>query len=376
MTDRINLVLLITELNIGGAERIVEQLATRLPRDRYDVKVACLYDPEAVGADIRAAGIPVIHLDMRGKLDLRAPYRLFRLLREQNIHILHAHLFHANLLAATIGRLAQIPVIIATRHSVEIGGEHREWINRLVRYLRDAVVTVSRKVYEAEARCSGIDAGKLVMIPGGVKLSDFDEIDQALVERLQSAWKIQPKVGLIGTVGRFVEPKGYPHLLDAMVRIQAHLPEVKALLVGDGELRPAMEEKVQKLGLSDSVVFTGIRRDVPEILALLDIFVLPSLWEGLPIALLEAMAAGLPVVATAVGGTPEVVVDGVTGFLVPPRDPQALADAILRLLRDPELRQRMGEAGRARVAAHFSIEQMVHKTEALYEQLLAEKGLA
>ncbi|MGC9398865.1 MAG: glycosyltransferase [Anaerolineae bacterium] len=376
MKERINVLLLITELNVGGAERIVAQLASRLPRDRYNVKVACLYDPEAVGADIRAAGIAVIHLDMRSKLDLRAPYRLFRLLREQNIHILHAHLFHANLLAATIGRLTRIPVIIATRHSVEIGGGHREWINRLVRSSHDAVVTVSREVYEAELRRSGTDPGKLVMIPGGVRLSDFDEIVQASPERLRDGWGIQPQSYLIGTVGRFVEPKGYPHLLDAMVRIQAHLPDVKALLVGDGVLRPAMEEKAHALGLSDSVIFTGIRRDVPEILALLDVFVLPSLWEGLPLALLEAMAAGLPVVATRVGGVPEVVVDGVTGLLVPPRDPHALADAILRLLRDPALRRRMGEAGRARVAAHFSVEQMVRKIEALYEQLLAQKGLS
>jgi glycosyltransferase involved in cell wall biosynthesis len=136
-----------------------------------------------------------------------------------------------------------------------------------------------------------------------------------------------------------------------------------------------MEAKAKAMQLSEDVIFTGIRQDVPNILGLLDVFVLPSLWEGLPIALLEAMAAGLPVVATAVGGTPEVVVEGETGFLVPPRDPEALAEAILRLLREPDLRRRMGEAGRKRVAEHFSVEQMVQKTEALYEHLLAEKGL-
>ena len=374
MTKHVNLLLFITELNIGGAERIVEQLATRLPRDRYDVKVACLYAPEAVGADIRAAGIPVIHLDMRSKLDLRAPYRLFRLLREQNIHILHAHLFHANLLAATIGRLAQTPAIIATRHSVEMGGGHREWINRLVRSSRDAVVTVSREVYEAEARRSGIDPGKLVMIPGGVKISDFDEVDQVLVKRLRDEWGIQPESYLIGTVGRFVEPKGYIYLLDTLVRLRGQTSEVKALLVGGGALRPAMEEKAEALGLSDSVIFTGIRRDVPEILALLDVFVLPSLWEGLPIALLEAMAAGLPVVATRVGGVPEVVVDGVTGLLVPPRDPGALSEAVLTLLQAPDLRRKMGQAGQERVREHFSVERMVKQTEDLYVSLLKEKG--
>jgi glycosyltransferase involved in cell wall biosynthesis len=374
MTERLNVLLFITELNIGGAERIVEQLATYLSPNRYNVKVACLYDPDPIGADIRAAGIPVINLDMRGKWDLRAPYRLFRLLRKENIQILHAHLFHANLLVATIGKLAQIPAIIATRHSVEIGGTLREAVNRQSRPLCDAVITVSREVHQAEIQRSGTDRAKVVMIPGGVQVEEFLEPDKVAMEQIKADWDLQSNIRLIGTVGRFVPPKGYSHLLDALHTANAQYPGVRSLLVGDGPLRAAMETKAEALGLLENVIFTGTRRDIPEILALLNVFVLPSLWEGLPIALLEAMAAGLPVVATAVGGTPEVVIDGVTGFLVPPRDPEALADAILRLLRDPDLRQRMGEAGRARVTEHFSVEQMVRKTEALYEQLLAEKG--
>jgi glycosyltransferase involved in cell wall biosynthesis len=374
--QHINVLLLITELNVGGAERIVEQLASGLLRDRYNVKVACLYDPHAIGADIQAAGIPVIDLDMRNKVDLRAPYRLFRLLQAGNVQILHAHLFHANFLAATVGRLARVPVIIATRHSVEIGGRRREWINRLVRPLCDAVVAVSREVYEAEVRRSEIDLDKLVMIPSGVGVQIFEAVDQASTGRLQSLWKIRPEFRLVGTVGRFVEPKGYTYLLDALAKIRTQISDAKALLVGDGALRQPMEEKARELGLSDTVVFTGTRRDVPQVLALLDVFVLPSLWEGLPIALLEAMAAGLPVVATAVGGTPEVVVDGVTGILVPPRDPDALAEAILTLLHDPDLRRKMGQAGRERVRGHFSVEKMVKETEGLYRRLLTEKGLA
>jgi sugar transferase (PEP-CTERM/EpsH1 system associated) len=370
-----NVLLLITELNVGGAERIVEQLATRLSPDRYNVKVACLYDPEVIGTEIRAAGISVINLDMRSKWDLRAPYRLFRLLRRENIQILHAHLFHANLLAATLGKLARIPIIITTRHSVEIGGPGREWLNRLVKPLHDVAVMVSRQVHETERRRSGVKPDKIAEIPGGVDVNIFTQIDCKSIKRLRHKWDLGTEVTIIGTVGRFVEPKGYSYLLEAMVELRKQNSNIRALLVGDGSLRLAMEEKAETLDLPDILVFTGIRRDVPMILALLDVFVLPSLWEGLPIALLEAMAAGLPVVATRVGGVPEVVVDGVTGFLVPPRDPQALADAILRLLRDPDLRRRMGEAGHARVAEHFSVEQMVGKTEALYEQLLAEKGL-
>lgn len=374
MTDRIRVLLLITELNVGGAERIVEQLATRLPRDRYDVNVACLYDPDAVGANIRAAGIPVINIAMRNKRDLRAPYRLLRLLRRERIEILHAHLFHANVLAATVGRLAGTPVIIATRHSIEIGGGFRERINRLVMPLRDAVVTVSRQVYETEMDRAGVNPDRVVEIPSGIDVGAFEQVDPIRVEQLRRTWGLQPDRPTIGTVGRFVEPKGYPHLLDAIAGLRSRHPDLRAVLVGDGPLRPAMEEQARALDLSDAVIFAGTRQDVPEILALLDVFVLPSLWEGLPIALLEAMAAGLPVVATAVGGVPEVVIDETTGLLVPPRDPVALERAIGTLLRNPGLQRRMGAAGQARVRERFSVERMVRDTDALYQRLLAKKG--
>jgi glycosyltransferase involved in cell wall biosynthesis len=216
---------------------------------------------------------------------------------------------------------------------------------------------------------------KVFLIPNGVEIKVFTEANQSLVEALAQEWKIRSHTPVIGTLARLHEQKGHSYLLDAVAQLRREIPDVKALVVGDGELRPSLEQRTQALRLSDSVIFTGTRRDVPEILALLDVFVLPSLWEGLPIALLEAMAAGLPVVATRVGGVPEVVVDGETGLLVPPRDPDALSEAILTLLQDPDLRQKMGQAGQERVREYFSVERMVEETEALYERLLAEKGL-
>jgi sugar transferase (PEP-CTERM/EpsH1 system associated) len=370
---RVQVLLLITELNVGGAERIVAQLATHLPRDRYQVRVACLYAPHAVGADIEAAGIPVINLDMRGKGDLRAPLRLLRLLRREPVDVLHAHLFHANFLAATVGKAAGVPVVIATRHSIEIGGRLRERINRATRPLCDTVVAVSREVYQAEIDRSGIDSARVTLIPSGVELDRFAAPDPAATERLRRAWHIQPETKLIGTVGRLVPPKGHTYLLDAATRLRDRAPKLRIAIVGDGPLRPALEAQTRSLGLSDTVIFTGIRREVPEILALLDLFVLPSLWEGLPIALLEAMAAGRPVVATRVGGVPEVVVDGTTGRLVATSDPDALANAILTLLQDPDLRRRMGAAGQARVRKHFSVERMVKDMDQLYCRLLAQR---
>lgn len=375
MTAKARVLLLITELNVGGAERIVEQLATRLSRDRYALQVACLYDPHPVGVDIRAAGISVVDLEMRNKADLRAPLRLLRLLRHQEIQILHAHLFHANLLGATVGKLAGVPAIIATRHNVNIGGSHREQVYRWSSRLCDAVVAISAEVQRVQLQRSRTPSSRVTLIPNGVQVDTFVDADQRAVDALADEWHIAPHTPVIGTLARLHEQKGHVYLLDAVARLRRELPTIKVLVVGDGALRRPLEAQSQDLGLSDAVIFTGTRREVPEILALLDVFVLPSLWEGLPIALLEAMAAGLPVVATPVGGVPEVVVDGATGLLVPPRDPEALANAILALLRQPDLRCRMGSAGQARVRERFSIERMIRDTDALYQRLLAKKGL-
>ena len=367
---------LITELNVGGAEKVVQRLALSLPRDRYEVLAACLFDPGAVADEIRAAGVPVVDLGMRGKSDLRAALRLYGLLRRRDIQILHAHMFHANLLASLVGWIANVPVVIATRHTVEMGGAAREWVNCVTVALCDAMVVVSNQVHEVQLRQPWIDPTKLVVIPNGVPVETATCCSPESTQALRQEWGIDADVLVVGTVARLGPEKGHAYLLEAVAEVLKQVLQTRLLLVGDGPMRSQLEDRAKALGVADSIVFAGLRHDVQTILSLFDLFVLPSLWEGLPMAVLEAMAAGLPVVATAVGGTPEVVVDGVTGLLVPPRDPHALAEAILRLLRDPDLRKRMGGAGRERVAAHFSVEQMVQRTEKLYEHLLAEKGLA
>ena len=179
---------------------------------------------------------------------------------------------------------------------------------------------------------------------------------------------------IVGFIGRFHAQKGIDVLLKAFEKIEKSKMNVRLMLVGDGTLRKKIWKQSQTLGNDNRVLFTGIRKDIPLILSSLDIFVLPSRWEGLPLVLLEAMAAGLPIVATAVGGIPEVVVDGETGFLVPPEDPEALASAITRLIEDSVLRKKFGKAGYKRVKQHFNIQEASRRTEELYFSLLKEKG--
>lgn len=382
MTDKhqkrpVDVLYLITELNvIGGAEKLMPRFLAHFDRNRFPPAVACLYGGDGpIADDIRALDIPVTDLGMTSKWRLDALWRLYRLLLHERPVILHTSMFHANFSGRVLGWLAGVPIIITWRHSPSIGGALRELLNRWTVRLDDRIVATCELVRQIEIEHAQVPSDKVITIYNGIDM-ERSAASPLAAARIRQAFNIPADALLLGSVGRMHRSKDFGNLLTAMVQVRKRIPAVWLLLVGDGELRGELESRAQTLGLSSVVTFTGIRDDVPDILAALDIFVLPSRWEGLPLVVLEAMAAGLPVVATAVGGTPEVVVDGVTGLLVPPRDPAALAQAITRLLRNPDLRRKMGRAGRERVTEHFSVEQMVRKTESLYEQLLVEKGLA
>jgi glycosyltransferase involved in cell wall biosynthesis len=176
-------------------------------------------------------------------------------------------------------------------------------------------------------------------------------------------------------IGRLRKEKGHSFLIDAIDEVRKRIPEVKLIIVGDGEEEKRLKERVKRLSLTETVVFTGLRRDIPELLTIAELVVLPSLWEGMPNSLLEAMAAGKPVVATSVGGIPEVVANGETGILIPPRDSKALAETIVRLLRDREKGHAMGMKGKKRVEQYFPLAQSIHLTEMVYQEILNRKVL-
>lgn len=368
----VKLLHLITELASGGAQSALLRLLAGLNRSRFCPVVACLYNGEGVVAQqIRALDIPVIDLGMTGKWRLDALGRLYWLLRREKPAILHTWMFHANLPGRLVGRLAGAPRIVTSRRNVEIGGANRDRLTRWTAALDDRVIAVCELARQAEIERAGAAPGKVVTIYNGVDPAAFAGGDPQTRARVRQQWGIGAETLLIGTVGRLHPQKGFGDLLTALAALRAEFPESRLLLVGDGELRAALEQQVQQLGLQERVSFTGTRSDVPDLLCALDLFVLPSLWEGLPNVILEAMASGLPVVATAVGGTPELVVDKVTGLLVPPSAPAALAGALAELMRQPLLRQQLGAAGRQRVIQHFALEQTVRATVQLYEELLA-----
>jgi glycosyltransferase involved in cell wall biosynthesis len=312
--------------------------------------------------------IPVIDLGMASKWRWDAFWRLFTLLRGRRPTILHSWLFHANLPGRVLGRLAGVPVIICAEQTMAMEAEWRYFLNRKTSRLVDRVVAASANVRDFCIDHIGLPAGKVVVIHNSV---------EGIVSPPAARQAARQELGLpldgplTGTVSRLDPVKGVDYLLRAFAQVR----DGQLVVIGDGPERTTLHALADGLGLTGRVHWAGYRSDVPKLLPALDIFVQPSLHEGLPNAVLEAMAAGLPVVATKVGGTPEAVLDGVTGVLVPARDPVALAEAITALHHDPDQRHRLGQAGVERVEQNFSVEHMARQTQALYDRMLTMKQI-
>ncbi|MCE7982427.1 MAG: glycosyltransferase [Caldilinea sp. CFX5] len=353
---------LITELDSGGAQSALLRLVAGQDRSRFKPVVLCLYNGDRlVARQIRSLGVEVIDLGMSRKWRLDAFWRLWQQLRRVRPAILHTWMFHANIPGRLLGRLAGVPHIISSERTMGQEGSVRRLLNRWTGRLADRIICVSQNVADFAAKEIGLPTDRLVVIQNGI---DTNVFRPALVQTPRS-----PEQLTIGYVGRLEKVKGVNFLIDAFARLVAAYPHLQLQLVGDGSERPALEQQVQTLGLGDKVQFLGIRSDMPALYPTFDLFVLPSLWEGMPNVALEAMACGVPVIATNTGGTPEVVHDGKSGLLAPPGDAATLAKVMVALIGDAERRDQLAQAGRHFVEQTFSINQTIAQTVALYEQV-------
>ena len=337
----------------------------------------CLLAGGAVAERLREDGVPV---DVLGLGRLYAPrailglLRLARRLRRRRVDVLHTYLVSANVYGTLAGRLAGVGAVVTSRRDMGFSRNPRLrfFEERLVNPRVDKVVAVSPAVAEATRRERGLRDEQVVTIPNGVDLEAFDaarhprSTARALALR---EWGLAEDEAVVGTIGHLAPVKGHADLLDAAARVVVLRPRTRFLLVGDGALRPELEARARRLGLGDRVVFAGAREDVARILSLVDVVALPSHTEGLSNVLLESMAMSRPVVATAVGGNPDVLRDGVSGRLVPARDPGALAAAVVGLLEEPEKARAMGCEARRVVERTFGLRRMVEAYEALYRGL-------
>jgi glycosyltransferase involved in cell wall biosynthesis len=349
---------------VAGGQLVALQLAHAL-RARGDD--ALFLSPTSGAFAERAVGYRVLRADVRRLHRVAGAARLARLLRRERVDVLHTHtLAAANALARMAGRLAGVPVV----SHLHIENHFRPATRAVLRTadnasarLADALVAVSEDTRRAYAQQGYPD--RIEVVHNGV------ELDGTAPKELRRELGIPRDAPLVGEIGRLCDVKGQRELIEAL----AQVPRAHAVLVGrdleqDGSYQRELERAAERVGVRDRVVFAGARDDARSLLAELDVLALPSWTEGLPLVVLEAMAERRPVVATSVGGTPEVVVDGETGVLVPPRDPNALAAALRRLLDDPELRARMGDAGFERVRERFTADAMTERVLAIYDEVL------
>jgi glycosyltransferase involved in cell wall biosynthesis len=368
---------------MGGAPNHLVHVLERLDRRRFAPLLCCLTTDRKESAllldKVRALDVPILDAQLRDAPNaLGRPHsflqmaRLARELKRRRVRIVHSYLFHANWFGTLTARLARIPVAIVSRRSIDVYPRARDrWACRIADRLADCVIAVAQAVRDHAHVTDGCPLGKIVVIPNGIaRLPPSAGVDPS------AALQVGAGEHVIGTISRLVWKRGNEELLEAAALVRQAIPSATLVVVGDGPRRAALEARARELGLNGGVRFLGAVPQAARLLPHFDVFVLSSVLEGMSNSLLEAMAAGRPVVATRVGGNPEVVVEGETGFLVPPRDARALADAVLRLLRDRELAHRFGQAARRRVESQFTLEQMVQRMEDLYADLLARKRAA
>ena len=365
----------------GGAEKFAAEVASRLDRERFD-SVLCVSrgprDPgmatgsEAVDLQqLLDQGQRVIGLGRRSTLAVWDWGPLVSLLRRERIDVLHAHKYGSNIWGAMLGSVARTPAVIAHEHSWAFEGDRlRRFLDRnLIARLCDKVIAVSREDRRRMIEIEGIPPESVEYIPLGI-----DPLPEG-AGNLRAALGIDPDAPVVGAVGGLRPEKGLLTLLDAAAGLREEFPRLRVLLAGEGEQRSELEERVKSLGLGEVVILAGHSREIPKVLATLDVAALCSEREGSPLAVLEYMDAAKPIVASQVGGVPDLIAGGEQGLLVPPGEPGALRRAVARLLRDPDDARNLGAAARERRRREFTIQNTIGRTEALYQGLLSSSTL-
>jgi glycosyltransferase involved in cell wall biosynthesis len=361
---------------VGGIQQQILSLLRAYDRDAFDPAFCCLGPKGALGKEAEALGFE-FHALGRQSYNRFSPgivLDLYRLMKGKGVHVVRTHKYHANLYGRLAAWMAGVPVVISSVHGNyrKDRRPNRRLMNRLLLHRADRVVAVSDAIAGDIRKYDKVPPGKLLVFHNGVDTERFSpEIDG---RGLRASLSIGESETVLTFIGRLVVNKGLSYLIEAMSMLRGELGGLRLLVVGDGSLRGEIEGQARSSGLGDMVAFLGERRDIPEVLAATDVFVMPSIAEGLPNALLEAMAMARPIVAAGVGGIPEVMKDRENGLLVGPKDARALASAIRSMVADREAAKRMGLAAREFIERNYSIRATARRWEGLYRSLLAEKS--
>ncbi len=366
-----------TSMGMGGADSQLLSAAKELRARGHEVLIVSLTTLGPMGLEARNSGIPTESLEMpRGFPDPRGMLRLARLVRSFRPDVVHSHMVHANLMARLLRLMAPVPALVSTIHNVYEGGRLRMAAYRLTNGLVDHMSIVSEAAYQRFVSERIVPRELLSVVPNGVDTARFRAVPRSAGESVRRALGLGQEFAWLA-VGRFEVAKDYPNMLRAFLKVRQREPDAVLLLVGRGSLQPDTEALTRELGLVGAVRFLGVRSDVAEVMSAADGYVMSSAWEGMPMVLLEAGAAGLPIVSTKVGGNDEVVLHEVTGYLVEPRDSDTLGEAMLRLHALPEAdRRAMGRRGQEHIRDHYDLARVAERWEEMYRAALAKRGVA
>lgn len=371
--DRI--LFLITDLNVGGTEKVVFETVTRIDRNKFQPIVIGLKKRGTYAERIRQAGIPVETIDLHRNPLLfplalfQTLFRLVRRVKRERIALIHAFLFQANVIAKIVGMICSVPVI-ASHRGFEKKGSWRYVLERLTNRGARLILVNSDALRREVASQLSLPQERIRTVYNGVEVPEDPPADHLL---MVAEFSLRKTDIIVSTVGRLHPVKGFPHLIKAAAMTRDAGPagrRIVFLIAGDGPDRDELTALAIEQGVAERIIFCGWRDDTARIISASDIFVLTSLAEGFPNVVLEAMACARPVIATNVGGIPEIIENGADGILVPPADPKALADRIAALAADPALRRQLGENARAKVTTKFPMDRMVNGHAALYEEIL------
>lgn len=371
---------LITDLKIGGEAMVLLSILPRLNKMGFENIICCLSsnlhqdsmeEIDLIAQFIRK-GIKVINLEIKSKNEYKVIFRLIRALRRERPFILHTYLFHPNIMGRIIGRLFKIPIIISSVVSVD---DWKKWyhclLEKITSYLANMIIVNSEAVKLRLIRRDKIAVDKIKVLYHGVNINKFD-LRTADSKKFRKELHLSDDTFIIGTVCRLHEVKGIEYLLKAYSIISKQIEDSLLIIVGDGPKKKDLEDYSMQMGISPNVIFLGSRHDIPDILATFSIFVISSLWEGIPNTVFEAMAMKVPIVSTDVGGISEILENGITGYLVNPCDSSSMAESILNVYNNTESALEVSNKAYEMVSKNYTLEKSFHKKIYIYRSLLSD----
>ena len=362
---------------LSGVQKSMLDIISRLDPSKYDITVLCQTEGELTRAlkqkNIRFITLPELKRDINPYYDFLAFLKLYKLLKYGKYDLVHTHSSKPGIIGRLAAKAAGIKCIVHTvqgfafhQHSSKVQVFLVGLLEKLAGMASHKVIFVNSQDRDVASKMKLVPNHKMVTIHNGVDLNQFNS-----GKGLKNGNGIKKNGALVGMVARLWEQKAPQDYIAAIPKVVDKIPDAKFLVIGDGPLETELKKMSDKLGVGENVLFLGWRKDIKDLLKIIDVVVLPSLWEGLPVSILEAMALSKPVVATNIKGNNELVVHGETGYLVKPGNPEEISAYVLKLLNDPSLAQKMGRSGHSRVKKKFALNKIVEQTSSLYEKLLS-----